>query len=126
MADEQLTGPSGRDASGRFVAGHRLGGRPLGARNRLGAAFLQALQDDFDDHGEAAIAAVRSDKPLDYLKIIASILPKDLAVSIEMNEAFTDDDLDREIRKASRALGYTLLEATPKEPVGGESDAQGA
>lgn len=53
-------------------------GRPKGARSKLGEAFLKGLLDDFTEHGIAAIIKVREDKPADYVKVVASILPKEL------------------------------------------------
>jgi hypothetical protein len=55
-------------------------GRPKGSRNKLGAAFLDALHADWQVHGADAIARVRQDRPQDYLKVVASTLPKDLHV----------------------------------------------
>ena len=49
-------------------------GRPKGARNKLGEMFLQALHDDFKDHGAVAIVTVREEKPDQYLKVIASLM----------------------------------------------------
>ena len=73
-------------------------GRPRGSRNKLGEAFLEALNVDFEKHGVAAIAKVRDEKPEQYLKVIASILPKDLNVNINQMEAMTDDELLERIR----------------------------
>ena len=53
-------------------------GRPKGSRHRISEAFVAALCEDFQAHGVAVIARVRTEKPDQYLKVIASILPKDL------------------------------------------------
>lgn len=58
-------------------------GRPKGARNKLGEAFIEALASDFEENGVSAINAVRADDPGTYLKVIASILPKDLQLTGE-------------------------------------------
>ena len=55
------------------------GGRPKGSRNRLGQAFLDALQADFEQHGEAVIVDVREKLPHVYLKVVASMLPKEFS-----------------------------------------------
>ena len=55
-------------------------GRPKGSRNKLGEAFLDALHADWQEHGAEVIARVRQDRPQDYLKVVASTLPKDLHV----------------------------------------------
>lgn len=53
-------------------------GRPKGARSKLGEAFLQKLLEDFEQHGTIAIETTRAKKPDQYLKVIASILPKEI------------------------------------------------
>ena len=74
---------TGRNHSnGRFITGNIGGGRKPGSRNKLGEAFIEALSADFEQHGEAVIAAVRIEKPNQYLKVIASILPKEIAAQV--------------------------------------------
>lgn len=68
-------------------------GRPKGSRNRLSEDFVAAMCADFDEHGADVIAVVRAEKPADYLKIIASILPKELHVK----DASLDDMSDGEL-----------------------------
>jgi hypothetical protein len=67
--------------------------RPSGARINLGAAFLEAMQVDFAEHGVEAIRRLREDKPDQYLRVIASILPKDLSAGKTSVEDMTDDEL---------------------------------
>ncbi len=73
-------------------------GRPKGSRNKLGEAFLEAMHDDFEAHGVAAIVKVREEKPDQYLKVIASILPKDLNINVNQMDGMTDDELIERIR----------------------------
>lgn len=70
-----------QDKKGRFVSGNIGGGRPKGARAKLGEAFLQALQESFAKDGKETIETVRLEKPDQYLKVVASILPKELELS---------------------------------------------
>lgn len=53
-------------------------GRPKGARSKLSEAFLKAMCEDFEQHGTIAVEKVRTEKPDQYLKVIASILPKEI------------------------------------------------
>ena len=55
-------------------------GRPKGSRNKLSDAFLQALADDFEAHGKGVVEKVRTERPQDYLKIVASVMPKRMEV----------------------------------------------
>lgn len=71
---EERIAEAGKDT--RFKPGNP--GRPKGARNKLGEAFIKAMLDDFNEHGVAAVETVRIEKPDQYLKVIASILPKEI------------------------------------------------
>lgn len=54
-------------------------GRPKGARSKLGEAFVDALLADWQKNGVDAIIKMRDEKAADYVKVIASILPKELS-----------------------------------------------
>jgi hypothetical protein len=41
---------------------------------------LQALADDFEAHGKGVVEKVRTERPQDYLKIVASVMPKRMEV----------------------------------------------
>ncbi len=93
----------GRD--GRFLSGNTASpGRPRGSRVKLSEAFLAALCDDFCRHGAATIERVRIDKPDAYLKVVASILPKQIEVAADPFEAMSDDELEALVAAAAAAL----------------------
>ncbi len=67
----------------QFKVGNPGGpGRPLGSKNRLSEYFLYELADHFEEHGKSAIERVCKDSPAEYLRIIASLTPKNLALEI--------------------------------------------
>ena len=72
-------------------------GRPKGARGKLGETFLNALAEDFAKNGIGVIEAVRQERPHEYLKIIATILPKQMQLEDltprKKAEDLTDDEL---------------------------------
>lgn len=68
-------------------------GRQKGSRNKLGEDFIQALQESFNQHGAETIEAVRVERPHEYLKVVASILPKELNVRTDALNEMSDDDL---------------------------------
>lgn len=71
------------DKSHLFQPGNPGGpGRPKGARNKLGEDFVRALQQDFKENGLEAVEKVRQEQPAQYLKVIASILPKDINLDV--------------------------------------------
>jgi hypothetical protein len=72
-------------------------GRPKGARSKLSESFLKALSEDFDSNGIAVIESVRKDRPHEYLKIVAAVLPKQMQLEDltpkRRAEDLTDDEL---------------------------------
>lgn len=54
-------------------------GRPAGSRNRLGEDFVSALHEDFKTHGQEAVETVRKERPDVYLKVIATVIPKEIS-----------------------------------------------
>ena len=87
-------------------------GRPKGSRNKLGEAFIAALHDDFQEHGVAAIQVVRAEKPDQYLKVIASLLPKDVNLNISDRNEMTDDELIASIRSLTASVAPFLISGT--------------
>lgn len=80
-------------------------GRPKGSRNKLGEAFTQALYDDFQTNGVAAIQAVREEKPDQYLKVIASLMPKQLEIDTGAFDGISNEQLAALVAAATAALG---------------------
>jgi hypothetical protein len=104
--------PEQDEKTGRFVAGNcGNGGRPKGTRNQLGEAFIADLYADWMKQGMATIEKVRAARPADYLKVIASILPKDVNMNVSPVEHMTDEELDASIEKQILALGYVKKDA---------------
>lgn len=94
-------------------------GRPVGARNKLGEDFIEAMHADFKTHGKAAIETVRTEKPDQYLKVIASIVPKDLNVNVNSFDGMSDDELRDELRGLAATLAAFVGDAS------GEGDHEG-
>ena len=94
-----------QDAKGRFIAGNSgSGGRPKGARNKLGEAFLSDMLADWEEHGVEAIATVREEKPDAYLRVVASILPRDLNVNVNNMDGVSDDELIDRMRELDATI----------------------
>lgn len=105
MEDEAEIPIAEKDEKGRFLPGNSgFGGRPKGARNKLGEQFISDLYDDWQKHGVETLAIVRAEKPDQYLKVVASILPKDLNVNINQMDDLTDDQLIQRIRSLDAAI----------------------
>ena len=97
-------------------------GRPKGSRNKLGEAFIAALHDDFEQHGVDVIEAVRRDRPQDYMRVVASLLPKEF--KIETVSELTDEQLDARIRQLVDVVGR--FEGGTGLLVGGSGSPEGS
>jgi hypothetical protein len=94
----------------------KLGGRPKGSKNRLQSDFLYALAEDFAQHGADAIKITRIEQPATYVKIIASLMPRELLMGTAVSD-LDDDELDRMIEMLrERALAARQEEALELKP----------
>lgn len=82
-----------RNENGKFVQGVSGNpvGRPKGSRNHLCEAFIADICEDWKRHGTAVIIEVRETAPVDYLKVVASIIPKDIDVNLNVNHVVLAD-----------------------------------
>lgn len=122
MADNEKPLPEKDPETGRFVTGNIGGGRPKGSRAKLGEAFLDDMYADWQENGIAVIQAVRADKPDVYLKVVASILPKDVNLNVNTMDEMTDDQLIERIR----ALDATIRPFLDTQGAHGDSEGVGA
>jgi len=111
--------PGSHAASGAAAASATAAG-PIDAAS-LDEAFVKALEADFIAHGAKAIAALRGDKPTDYLKIVAALRAKDAGGAVDPLREMTDAELDRQIEELARRAG---LEIRPAVGAGGEGAAR--
>jgi hypothetical protein len=95
-----------KDEAGRFLTGNIGGGRPKGSRNKLGEAFLKALQEDFDAYGAEAITRTRESKPEVYVRVIAGLLPSEHNLTVKSDDLTDDEIRDRIAGLASRLAPF--------------------
>jgi hypothetical protein len=98
-------------------------GRVKGSRNKLTEDFLRAMSEDFSEHGPDAIRRTREEDPAVYVRVIASLMPKQLEVSRPLEE-LSDDELvaavdalrSSLVRKGIGGDGSGIVDATIAEP----------
>jgi hypothetical protein len=103
------------EKTGRFLTGNNGGGRPKGARNRLAGELLEALADDFSEHGVSAVQRVRETDPTAYLRIVTGLMPKEVIVAaLHVSNKTTLDELsDARDFAAAYRLARDLIGAAP-------------
>lgn len=72
-------------------------GRPKGSRNKLSEAFLSDAMDAWTENGKAALKEMATDKPADFAKMIAGLVPKEMDVDVSggltiVRRNFSDGD----------------------------------
>ena len=110
--------------SNQFKPGHNIkGGRPKGSRNKL----AQRVFDDIFRHwnepaggelckGQAALELLYREKPGEYLKLTASVLPKEFVFENAVTE-LDDEELDHMIEMLrERALSARQEQALELKP----------
>jgi hypothetical protein len=69
-------------------------GRTKGIKNKLSHKFLQALAADFEEHGDGVIRICRVERPHEYLKLIAGLMPREFEVTNTHITEIPDANLD--------------------------------
>ena len=112
--------PGSGPAHGSAAASATAAAGPIDAAS-LDEAFVKALEADFIAHGAKAIAALRDDKPTDYVKIVAALRAKDAGGAVDPLREMTDAELDRQIEELAHRAGFEIRAAVG---AGGEDAAR--
>lgn len=74
----------------------------MGSRNKLQEAFLRDFMEAWEAHGKSALLKTAKDEPSQFVRIAASILPKEIdATTLTIKaEELSDDELAMIIREA--------------------------
>ena len=96
-------------------------GRPKGSRHKLSEDYFKALAEDFENHGKDSIAKMREDRPGDYIRVIASLVPKDLNLNVNEYDHLTDE----QIYERYRTLQAEIATYLPDGSDGGSVEAGG-
>ena len=69
-------------------------GRPLGSRSKLSERFLCDLHAHWEQHGTSVLERVSQERPDVFLRVMASVLPKELHFTgTNMFDGVTDEEL---------------------------------
>lgn len=94
--------------TGRFITGNSGGGRPKGARAKLGEQFCQDVYAKWQEQGERCIDEMIADKPGDFVKLVASMLPKEMNLTVSDGSDLSDEELHERIRNLASQLAPFL------------------
>jgi hypothetical protein len=74
------------------------------SRNRIAYKLIEALEKDFHEHGDEAIKIARIERPVEYLRIIASVIPKEFEITDSRLGELSDEELDAFIARLRAQL----------------------
>jgi hypothetical protein len=77
-----------------------MGGRRKGTRDRISTALLEAIAKDFEEFGADAVKIARVERPVEYLRVVASLLPNEFEITDNRLKDIPDDELDAFIELA--------------------------
>ena len=93
----------------------KTGGRVKGSRNRIAYKLIEALEKDFEEFGEEAIRVVRVERPGDYLRVICSVIPKELEFTDSRLQDLDDNELDAVISHIRKQLAERTVDLRSRE-----------
>ncbi len=104
-------------------------GRPKGSRDAITKAFLDDVTKDWREHGMETIHRAREERPAEYVRMVANLLPREARMELDVNseasqaflealKALTKDDYSLKIIDGE-AEEIENVPTLPKEP---ESD----
>jgi hypothetical protein len=82
-----------RDRNGRFTEGNPGGGRPKGARNKLGEAFFEDLEALWARDGDGILKEMAANDPGALAKMVAALQPKQIDAQLDARLSATQVDM---------------------------------
>ena len=87
----------------------KTGGRRKGSRDRIATVLLEEIAKDFEEHGAEAIKIARVERPVEYLRVVASLLPKEFEITDNRLKDISDDELDLLLEYARQRIARGLV-----------------
>ena len=93
-------------------------GRPKGAKDKLSNDFIKDLHEFWVVGGKAVIDEVAATKPHALMRVVASLVPKDMNLNVaDEAEDMTDEEAKERISQLTtrlRELGIIVTEVAPE------------
>src|SRR5262245_47305215 len=103
-----------RKQNGQFAKGvsGNLGGNAQRTRHLFSKAFVEALLEDFREWGPEAIARVRTETPAAYLRVCATLIPRELKLAYSQYvKSLSDEQIEQAIEAIQTMLAARAGEA---------------
>lgn len=98
-------------------------GRPKGSRNKLTEDFLRDVLAAWTASGKQAMNDMIAEKPSEFVKMVAGLIPKEATLTINDHSEMTDDELAERVRQLAAQLAPFLLDGTGDTATGASDEA---
>jgi hypothetical protein len=102
----------------------KTGGRAKGVRNRLSAAFLNDLLEEWTIGGREALRIARMEDPVRFSIMVANLLPKEMQIEVGPLQELSEDKLiayieytERELERRALSIESRTESQADREPV---------
>jgi hypothetical protein len=65
-------------------------GRPKGSKNKISEKFLENLYENWERQGANALDKAAENEPMQYVKMVASLVPRELMKETSINISFIE------------------------------------
>ena len=65
-------------------------GRPIGARNKVSALFMENVYDQWQKYGIEALKKAAQEEPMQFCKMMAGLVPKETNNTTDIQVSFLD------------------------------------
>ncbi len=91
-------------------------GRPKGSRDVITKAFIDDLTNDWREHGAEALEQARKERPAEYVRMVANLLPKEAKVQLNIQSEVGQARLEalRAMSARLRAPDANQIDHKPK------------
>ena len=89
-------------------------GRPKGTRDAINKAFIDDVAQDWREHGLEALQRAREERPAEYVRMVAGLIPKEAKIGIDIQRE-TDALFLERLKALGKSKEAKIIDGEAKE-----------